>query len=52
MDRNVDGLIGAIPDMVDVPRKGNVDRNPPAQTRAADSCTDVPRKGNVDRNLF
>ena len=38
-------------DAIDVPRKGNVDRNNFAYTRMARLQKDVPRKGNVDRNL-
>ena len=33
----------------DVPRKGNVDRNTPADNWSY-KVIDVPRKGNVDRN--
>ena len=34
----------------DVPRKGNVDRNPEYRDVADQQPHDVPRKGNVDRN--
>ena len=34
---------------MDVPRKGNVDRNE-KHKRENDDKYDVPRKGNVDRN--
>ena len=35
----------------DVPRKGNVDRNPEYRDVADQQPHDVPRKGNVDRNM-
>ena len=37
--------------VLDVPRKGNVDRNRHIETAAKDGNLDVPRKGNVDRNM-
>ena len=43
--KNYDGL-------VDVPRKGNVDRNPAISSMLALRSMDVPRKGNVDRNCI
>ena len=36
---------------VDVPRKGNVDRNVTDNLPTILQSGDVPRKGNVDRNL-
>ena len=35
----------------DVPRKGNVDRNPMRPNLRTYRGKDVPRKGNVDRNI-
>ena len=37
--------------LVDVPRKGNVDRNIALSTSPY-MIGDVPRKGNVDRNRY
>ena len=50
MDRNVDPSAASFIAALDVPRKGNVDRNQDMQ-RANYIGRDVPRKGNVDRNL-
>ena len=36
--------------IVDVPRKGNVDRNMQPGNKEKALALDVPRKGNVDRN--
>ena len=36
---------------MDVPRKGNVDRNTPRYFAIVCAMVDVPRKGNVDRNV-
>ena len=37
---------------MDVPRKGNVDRNMASCAGADGVLVDVPRKGNVDRNCI
>ncbi len=37
---------------LDVPRKGNVDRNMASCAGADGVLVDVPRKGNVDRNCI
>ena len=36
---------------IDVPRKGNVDRNK-VNAALKSMVVDVPRKGNVDRNMW
>ena len=50
MDRNLNLELDYRPcEHLDVPRKGNVDRNDGVSI-GIPLCVDVPRKGNVDRN--
>ena len=51
MDRNGELLDYAAIEQIDVPRKGNVDRNVWDCIETAGKQRDVPRKGNVDRNV-
>ena len=51
MDRNA-YFLPHLFEHVDVPRKGNVDRNAGFLCEIEPLRQDVPRKGNVDRNIL